>query len=120
MITTFLTALLIGLAGAGHCLGMCGGLASLLSINGRPSIRRIVFYNLGRVLSYALFTLLLVSAVQLGAAEYYRHLMVPLRTIAAVLLILMGLYIGGASRWILKIEALGSVAKWSFRSTASA
>lgn len=107
MIATFVTALLIGLAGAGHCLGMCGGLAALLSINGRPSIRRIVFYNLGRVMSYALFTLLLVTAVQLGAADYYRSLMVPLRSLAGGLLILMGLYICGASRWILKVEALG-------------
>ncbi|MBM6549927.1 sulfite exporter TauE/SafE family protein [Marinomonas ostreistagni] len=109
MISTFISALLIGLAGAGHCLGMCGGLATLLSINGQPSILRIICYNLGRMLSYALFTVLLVSAVQLGTESLYQDLLIPLRTLAALLLIFMGLYICGACRWILKVEALGRV-----------
>lgn len=107
MIAIFISGLLIGLAGAGHCLGMCGGLASLLSINGEPSPLRLIFYNLGRILSYAVFALLLATVLQLTNADWYQHLILPLRTIAAVLLIFMGLYICGLSKVILRVEALG-------------
>lgn len=98
---------MIGLAGAGHCLGMCGGLASLLAINGQPSSARIISYNLGRTASYLLFALILSSTFQFGLSHLYTDLMIPLRTFAGVLLVLMGLYICGLSKLILKIESLG-------------
>lgn len=107
MISIFFSGLLIGLAGAGHCLGMCGGLASMLSVGQHTNSVKIVAYNLGRILSYALFTLLLASTLYFGLSEYYSALMVPLRTFAGVLLIFMGLYLCGLSRLILKIESLG-------------
>ena len=109
MSSVLISGFLIGLAGAGHCLGMCGGLASLLSLNGQPSKLRIIFYNLGRALSYLLFTLLLASVVHAGATQFYSDLMIPLRTLAGILLIFMGLYICGASKLILKIEAIGKL-----------
>ena len=52
----FLGALLIGLVGAGHCMGMCGGIASLLSLgssSSKSSPTIPLFYNLGRLSSYA-------------------------------------------------------------------
>lgn len=107
MISVFFSGVLIGLAGAGHCLGMCGGLASMLSVGQNSNAVKIVAYNLGRVLSYSLFALILASTLHFGFSDYYSSLMVPLRTFAGVLLIFMGLYLCGLSRLILKIESLG-------------
>ncbi|WP_425641034.1 sulfite exporter TauE/SafE family protein [Marinomonas gallaica] len=107
MISIFISALLIGLAGAGHCLGMCGGLASMLSIGNKTTFQTIVAYNLGRILSYCILTLILASAINLGFASIYSELMTPLRTFAGILLVLMGLYICGLSKFILRIESLG-------------
>lgn len=107
MISIFFSGLLIGLAGAGHCLGMCGGLASMLSVGQHSSTIKIVAYNLGRIFSYSLFTLVLASTLLFGLSEHYSALMVPLRTFAGILLVFMGLYVCGLSRLILKVESLG-------------
>ena len=34
----YLSALALGLAGAGHCLGMCGGIAAALNLGGHRSL----------------------------------------------------------------------------------
>jgi sulfite exporter TauE/SafE len=52
-------AFLTGLAGSGHCLGMCGGIATAVSLHDSgPQVRgRLLFnlcYNLGRVSTYGL------------------------------------------------------------------
>ncbi len=50
----FIGAFMIGLVGAGHCMGMCGGIASLLSMgtkNTKPSPVIPLFYNIGRSLA---------------------------------------------------------------------
>ena len=54
MTPDWIGAFVVGLIGAGHCMGMCGGIASLLSIgNTKPSPVVPLLYNLGRLLSYA-------------------------------------------------------------------
>ena len=54
MTPDWIGAFVVGLIGAGHCMGMCGGIASLLSIgNSKPSPVIPLLYNLGRLLSYA-------------------------------------------------------------------
>ncbi|MBJ7549504.1 sulfite exporter TauE/SafE family protein [Marinomonas ostreistagni] len=107
MISIFFSGLVIGLAGAGHCLGMCGGLASMLSMGGNSKPSWLIFYNIGRGFSYITFTVIISSALYFGLTEYYTEAMEPLRTIAGIILILMGLYICGASKLILKIEKSG-------------
>lgn len=52
-----------GLAGSGHCLGMCGGIVSALALSGRDkSARERLFFNLlcqgGRIVTYTLLGLL--------------------------------------------------------------
>lgn len=67
----FLGALLIGLVGAGHCMGMCGGIASLLSLgssSSKSSPTIPLFYNLGRLSSYALIGALVGGAIS-GLSE---------------------------------------------------
>ncbi|MDZ7809749.1 MAG: sulfite exporter TauE/SafE family protein [Arhodomonas sp.] len=57
---TLIGALIAGLVGSTHCLGMCGGIASALGLGIAPEYRtpwRMLFfaasYNVGRIASYA-------------------------------------------------------------------
>ena len=44
-------AFLLGLAGAGHCLGMCGGIAAALNLGGQRSAAVTLSYHGGRIAS---------------------------------------------------------------------
>jgi sulfite exporter TauE/SafE len=60
-----------GLAGSGHCLGMCGGIVTALAISNRGAgaARRFLYnllYHLGRVATYASLGLLVGFASQAG------------------------------------------------------
>lgn len=53
-----ITPLTIGLVGSLHCIGMCGPIALALPLKGKSNIRRILgllLYNVGRILTYAMF-----------------------------------------------------------------
>ncbi|MGG2396895.1 sulfite exporter TauE/SafE family protein [Pseudomonas sp. SH1-B] len=103
------SALILGLLGGGHCLGMCGGLMGALTLAIPPEQRArrlqlLLAYNLGRILSYSAAGLLLGLAgwaVRGSAAE------VVMRSLAALLLIAMGLYLAGWWSGLTRIEALG-------------
>ncbi|AZL69804.1 sulfite exporter TauE/SafE family protein [Pseudomonas oryziphila] len=103
------SALVLGLLGGGHCLGMCGGLMGALTLAIPPQqrnrrLRLLLAYNLGRILSYAAAGLLLGLA---GVALASSPLAVGLRVVAALLLIAMGLYLAGWWSGLTRIEALG-------------
>ena len=119
---TLLSALLMGLIGSTHCIGMCGGIISTLSTNfnakntNQPfSIQ--LFYNVGRISSYSFFGLL----VGIFSSQLMQQLPNPHAVsmkIAGVFFILLGLYISqllnsfkylervGQKLWI-KIEPFG-------------
>ena len=103
------SALILGLLGGGHCLGMCGGLMGALTLAIPPEQRRrrlqlLLAYNLGRVLSYASAGLLLGLA---GWALAGSPLATAMRVVAALLLISMGLYLAGWWSGLTRIESLG-------------
>lgn len=103
------SALVLGLLGGGHCLGMCGGLMGALTLAIPPEqrsrrLRLLLAYNLGRILSYAAAGLLLGLA---GVALASSPLATGLRGAAALLLIAMGLYLAGWWSGLTRIEALG-------------
>jgi sulfite exporter TauE/SafE len=103
------SALVLGLLGGGHCLGMCGGLMGALTLAIPPEqrgrrLRLLLAYNLGRVLSYACAGLLLGLA---GWAVASSPAALALRVVAALLLIAMGLYLAGWWSGLTRIEALG-------------
>lgn len=103
------SALILGLLGGGHCLGMCGGLMSALTLaipaeQRARRLRLLLAYNLGRVLSYAAAGLLLGLAGWAVAGSPAANAM---RVIAALLLIAMGLYLAGWWSGLTRIEALG-------------
>lgn len=103
------SALILGLLGGGHCLGMCGGLMGALTLaipaeqRGRR-LRLLLGYNLGRILSYATAGLLIGLA---GWAVASSPAAMALRVVAALLLICMGLYLAGWWSGLTRIEALG-------------
>ncbi len=105
----FLTAFLIGLAGAGHCFGMCGGIISALSFNTEKSktFTTQLTYNLGRIASYTLLALAFSFFFQ-SFSQYYESASYFLRTFAAIILFLMALYLLRKSQLILKVEKIGS------------
>jgi len=103
------SALILGLLGGGHCLGMCGGLMGALTLAIPPEqrgrrVRLLLAYNVGRILSYACAGLLLGLA---GWAVASSPAALALRVLAALLLIAMGLYLAGWWSGLTRIEALG-------------
>ncbi|MEE1920522.1 sulfite exporter TauE/SafE family protein [Pseudomonas sp. 148P] len=103
------SALILGLLGGGHCLGMCGGLMGALTLAIPPEqrgrrLRLLIAYNLGRILSYASAGLLLGLA---GWALAGSPLATGLRVLAALLLICMGLYLAGWWSGLTRVESLG-------------
>ena len=109
----FYAAFLIGLMGAGHCLGMCGGVAAAVTLGmpGDQQSRRwpyLFCYNAGRLFSYMIAGAILGGAFA-GMANYsgYTSSLVALRLVAAFMMILLALYIGQWWQGISRIERLG-------------
>ncbi|UQY35239.1 sulfite exporter TauE/SafE family protein [Pseudomonas fulva] len=109
LLPQLLSALILGLLGGGHCLGMCGGLMGALTL-AIPAERRqqrlqlLVAYNAGRILSYTAAGMLLGLAGWVIASGPLATL---LRSIAGLLLIAMGLYLAGWWSGLTRIETLG-------------
>ena len=109
LIPLLFSALVLGLLGGGHCLGMCGGLmgALTLAIPREQRARRmqlLMAYNLGRIVSYAIagfFSGLVGWAVANSPGA------TTLRVVAALLLVAMGLYLAGWWSGLTRIERLG-------------
>ncbi|HHP0512463.1 TPA: sulfite exporter TauE/SafE family protein [Vibrio harveyi] len=117
----FIGAFMIGLVGAGHCMGMCGGIASLLSMgapNNKPSSSIPLFYNVGRLASYALIGAIVGGAVSgLSELSGLTQSLGWLRFVAALFMILVALYIAKWWQGLLVIEKAGQHI-WKFISPA--
>ncbi|GAA3906576.1 sulfite exporter TauE/SafE family protein [Halomonas cibimaris] len=107
-----LAAFVFGLMGGAHCIGMCGGIMSALTFAVPPSMRHparlsglLLSYNLGRICSYMIAGALVASlGTVFSLAPATR---VILQAFAAVMLILMALYIADWWKGLLKVEAVG-------------
>ena len=107
----YFSAFLVGLLGAGHCLGMCGGITGMLTnaIGKNASYKKfqLVFgYNLGRLASYTLIGSIVgfsssLAVKSTGFNPIYLHI------ISSIFIILLGFYI--AQWWLVigKIEVIG-------------
>ena len=105
---SFTSAFIVGLLGTTHCIAMCGGLASSLSLGGQNrarSVGGILSYNIGRILSYTLAGALL----GLAGASIQDTVAAPfLRILAGLLLISMGLYLAKWWQGVTKLEHAGA------------
>lgn len=106
---SFTSAFIVGLLGTTHCIAMCGGIASSLSLGGQrraSSISGILSYNLGRILSYTLAGALLGIA---GASIQDTSAAPLLRILAGSLLVAMGLYLAQWWFGLTKLEHAGAI-----------
>ncbi len=106
--SAFLALFLVGLLGGTHCVGMCGGIVSALSMGASSRWSMHLAYNGGRIVSYAAAGTL---AGALGAASMGLAGQVPLRTalfvLANLMLIALGLYLLGVTRTLAFTERAG-------------
>lgn len=112
---TMVSALLVGLLGSSHCLGMCGGIAGSLSLSsprGQHAGRSWLFllaYNGGRICSYAIAGALLgwisQHAFDAMPAPAARH---AAQWISAGFMIALGLYLSGWWRGLALLERAGA------------
>ena len=110
----FGAAIVIGLLGSSHCIGMCGGIVAALNmglrdeISSRPKSLFVyhLAYNSGRIVSYLLVGGLAGSLgtglIQLGLSPAAGKLL------AAAFMIALGLYLANWWRGLTVLEKLGS------------
>ncbi|PQJ66926.1 sulfite exporter TauE/SafE family protein [Photobacterium angustum] len=116
----FYAAFLIGLMGAGHCIGMCGGVAAAITIgmpeNTKNSKRWIYLlnYNFGRLVAYivagAIIGAMLASVATINGSN---SPLIFMRFLAAIMMIILALYIGQWWFGLNKLERIGQVA-WRY------
>ena len=104
-------AFMLGLLGGTHCLGMCGGIMSALTMSCRKRGARAVFfillsYNIGRISSYMLAGLI-VGLLGLWLQNLHTDIGLVLRIVSALLLVLMGLYLTGWWMALTVLETAG-------------
>lgn len=112
------TAFLVGLLGGVHCVGMCAGIVGTLTMGLPREVRSSLWhllpyqaaYNGGRIAGYA------VAGAVMGALGTLIVQVLPLQhaqralyAVAAVFMILLGLYLGGWWRGLERLERLGAV-----------
>lgn len=102
-----LSVFVTGLLGAGHCLGMCGGIVGALSMaaaNSRERWLRLVLYNMGRIASYSL-----LGAVVGYLGFAFEQIVGPwLRIVSGLLLVSMGLYLANWWHGLVWLEKGGA------------
>lgn len=106
-------ALVTGLLGSAHCLGMCAGISGLFAVNaGIGTLRRqlpmAIAYNTGRVLTYAILGAIVAS---FGSALIASKptLARPILLITGTVIILIGLQVAFNWRLLNPIERMGGV-----------
>lgn len=130
MTLDFLSAFMVGLLGSAHCVGMCGGIVTMLTSalpnqskenllqnnqliypTQKKSVNRILLlfcYHVGRIFSYSLLGFLVALSSSL-AVKNLGFPVTALRIIAAIFLILLGLYLARWLMWLNYIESAGKI-----------
>lgn len=105
-------ALLAGLLGSAHCLGMCGGISGLFAVNTsvatlRTQIPFALAYNAGRVVSYAVLGGIvgLFGSVIVKASP---SVAVGIRLASGIVIILVGLKVAFDLKLLNPVERMGA------------
>jgi len=119
-------ALLAGIAGSGHCIGMCGGIAGALAMR-RPQatfgtkLGYAFAYNLSRIISYAIAGALagLLGRTLLSAVDV-KPLSITFRVVAGAIMIAAAAQLMSGRRLLAPLESAGSglwrrIAPWAGR-----
>jgi sulfite exporter TauE/SafE len=106
------TALVTGLLGSAHCLGMCGGISGLFAANAavtslKQQVPKAIAYNFGRVLTYAVLGGA-VAVLGKTMVDAIPALAAPVRLASGLLIILVGLQLAFNWRILAPIETAGA------------
>lgn len=110
--TGYIAVFLIGLLGGTHCVGMCGGIVSALTVQIPGQVGRQwpihLAYNLGRIATYAALGALFGAIGTLGLLfEDFLPIQMGLYLMANLMLIALGLYLTGFTRLLAPLERMG-------------
>ena len=113
---TWVSAFILGLLGAPHCAGMCGGIVAALSMNTPRPIDRsqqglltVFTYNIGRLSSYTVAGMLAGGLSAFASNLIFLHqAQLFIRAIAILFMCLLGLYISGWWPVLTRLERVGS------------
>ncbi|GAB2180570.1 sulfite exporter TauE/SafE family protein [Denitratisoma sp. agr-D3] len=107
----FLAVFLIGLLGGTHCVGMCGGIVSALTVQlpgQKPAWSLHLAYNLGRISSYVLAGAAMGFIGSLGLLlNGWLPIQLGLYVAANLMLVALGLYLVGFTRSLAAVERGG-------------
>jgi sulfite exporter TauE/SafE len=112
-ITLLSAAMVTGLFGSIHCIGMCGGVVGVLTLGLSPPMKQsflnllpyLLTYNLGRISSY----MLAGGLVGWLGSQFQPWLPIQVHVwISGLFMIVLGLYISGWWSGLVKLEKLGS------------
>ncbi|HHC72104.1 MAG TPA: sulfite exporter TauE/SafE family protein [Thiotrichales bacterium] len=112
--TSLLAALIAGLLGGVHCVGMCGGITTALTL-GSDAKRHgsglfVLAYNGGRILSYTVAGALSgFAGAAFGEMVAVQRGQWLLGLAAALFMVVLGLYLGGWWSGLRRVEELGGV-----------
>lgn len=112
--TGYIAVFLIGLLGGTHCVSMCGGIVGALTVQMPGQQRRDwplhLAYNLGRITTYTVLGGVLGAVGSAGLLlDDVLPVQIALYVVANVLLIALGLYLTGITRFLMPLERMGGV-----------
>lgn len=110
--TGYIAVFLIGLLGGTHCVGMCGGIVSALTVQIPGQVGRQwpihLAYNLGRIATYTALGALFGAIGTLGLLfEDFLPIQMGLYLMANLMLVALGLYLTGFTRLLAPVERMG-------------
>jgi uncharacterized protein len=108
---------MIGFLGSTHCIGMCGGIASIVTFDKsnlldqsplRTTLNRIIAYNSGRISSYMIAGLLvgILGSTVISASPQHGQTIASF--VAAGFMIALGLYLTHWWNGLIYLEKLGN------------
>ncbi len=110
----FLSAIILGLLGSFHCIGMCGPIAFMLPVDRTHKVKQffqITSYHLGRLFTYSLIGLLFGL---LGKGFYFFGFQQQLSILVGVVMILVVLlpttfqkfnFSKSINKWVMKVKS---------------
>jgi sulfite exporter TauE/SafE len=107
----FFAAMLVGMAGGIHCVGMCGGIVGAFSYavpKEKSLLPYTLAYNFGRIISYSIAGAITGWAGQIFSRQVDQGLIV-LQFVSSLFLLILGLYIAGWWFGLRKIEQFGTL-----------
>ncbi|WED28371.1 sulfite exporter TauE/SafE family protein [Vibrio sp. DW001] len=111
MTSDWLGAMMVGFLGSAHCIGMCGGIATAMSINSVAKSDRLLttlLYNTGRIISYLTAGAIVGGTISSAASLVTDYSILNwLRVLSAVVMIILALYIGKWWHGLVYVEKLG-------------